>query len=245
MVERKDKSIIKITDDKKYFLKIYPTKSSLQIESENLMKNIKHSNLIEFVRLYIMKNYNIFSYVNYECIDLITIYENYEKYSKLIEPIKFKISQQLIDVVKFLHNNNICHRDIKLDNILFKNNDILLCDYEYCIRVDDKGNNIDNIIKYVGTKIYMSPEVINQLPILNYKNIDIWNTGLVIYIIMSDGNMPMYNTYRDWHLYYCESSIQKHLIKIFKEKELSRITNFFKLSLNYYNHNRKLLDIVT
>ena len=166
---------------------------------------------------------------------------NDEYYLNIIESIKYHISQQLINVVKFLHENNICHRDIKLDNILLNNNNILVCDYEYCINTDDIGCNDDILNQYVGTELYMAPEIINREVNLNYKSVDIWNTALVIFVILTKGQLLMYDTFKYWRQYYNKDIIEKFFI--YNENTYD-FTNFFMLSLNPKNTKRQLLNIL-
>jgi serine/threonine protein kinase len=238
---------IKSVSKKKYFFiknykKVVNDNVNYAIKSENIMKDIKHKHLINMVSSFEYKNNTIFLYYNYNCSDLITIYENNdESYLNIIESIKYDISQQLINVVKFLHENNICHRDIKLDNILLNNNNILVCDYEYCINTDDIGCNDDIMNRYVGTELYMAPEIINREVNLNYKSVDIWNTALVIFVILTKGQLLMYDTFKYWRHYYNKDIIQKFFI--YNENTYD-FTNFFMLSLNPKNTKRQLLNIL-
>ena len=53
-----------------------------------------------------------------------------KKRSKLSEPIAKFIFKQIILAIQFIHNHNIVHRDIKLDNILIDvDNKIKICDF--------------------------------------------------------------------------------------------------------------------
>ncbi|CAF4361529.1 unnamed protein product, partial [Rotaria sp. Silwood2] len=63
---------------------------------------------------------------------------------------------QLADALSFLHSNNIIHRDVKMQNILLKDNSqtLVLTDYGTATRL---GRNVLTI--EVGTPITMAPEV--------------------------------------------------------------------------------------
>ena len=242
------KAIKHVSLNKNFFIKIYKNKEKKKknyaIESELIMKDIKHNNLINMISYINYKDHSCFFYKYYNCIDLITIYENMnEIYLNFIELIKFDISQQLIDVVNYLHNLNICHRDIKLDNILLNDDKILLCDFEYCVKCNNLGFNTNIKNKHVGTLNYMPPEIINHKPIINYKNVDIWNTGVVIYILLSKGSLIEYNTFRNWKNIYCKDLIEKNLKEYYTKDVLLDLTIFFMLSLHPNNTHRKLLDI--
>lgn len=59
--------------------------------------------------------------------------------------------------MSYCHDNNISHRDIKLENILLENEKtVKLIDFGFSIKVsDDKKLGI-----FCGTPSYMSPEIV-------------------------------------------------------------------------------------
>ena len=108
---------------------------------------------------------------------------------------------QIAHAVAFLHSKNVCHRDLKLENIL------LLESGPTCrIKVTDFGLSkkwsSTNILEtFVGTPNYMAPEVIqgagepsrNMLP-YSCKS-DCWSLGVILYILLS-GRHPFVNNKR-------------------------------------------------
>ena len=54
-----------------------------------------------------------------------------------------RILKQLTEIVKFIHLNGICHRDLKPDNILInkKTNDIKLMDFNVSKRFQEKNED--------------------------------------------------------------------------------------------------------
>ena len=95
----------------------------------------------------------------------------------------YNIMKQLNNTLKKMKQNNIMHRDLKLDNILIKYIDkekekyiIKLSDYgcsKRLISLSRKRNT------YLGTLLYMSPEILKGEE-YNYK-CDLWSIGIIIY----------------------------------------------------------------
>lgn len=86
------------------------------------------------------------------------------------------ISQQIINGLEYIHNNNIIHLDIKPDNIfMFDNNQIKIGDFGMAI------NKQDNICSVKGTYVYASPEQLNN-QLVNMST-DIYSLGIVLYEI--------------------------------------------------------------
>ena len=196
------KSIKYKTHDGSYFIKEYQKVyfkngkfvKNKSIENELLLKNMNHNNLVNIKNYVETPAYCYICMKYYPYPDMIVFYEN--NFNKIIDNIydnSQTIIKQLIDVIMFLHKNNIAHLDIKLDNILYDkiNTKILLCDYEYCLKCNDSGYSCTKILEPMGTKIYLAPEWL-LTPIYNNINlykIDIWNIGIMCYIILSKGNM--------------------------------------------------------
>ena len=94
----------------------------------------------------------------------------------------FEILNQLNKAFKKMKENNIIHRDLKLENILIKYNE----DKTYIVKLTDYGcsKKVSSISQMycstiVGTNIYMAPEILKGEK-YNYK-CDLWSIGVIIY----------------------------------------------------------------
>ncbi|MGB0879643.1 MAG: lipopolysaccharide core heptose(II) kinase RfaY [Polaribacter sp.] len=52
------------------------------------------------------------------------------------------IINEINNTINILSQNNISHRDIKLDNFLFKDNKIFIIDFSFAINIKDKKENL-------------------------------------------------------------------------------------------------------
>ena len=78
-----------------------------------------------------------------------------------------------------MHKLNICHRDLKPQNILLKEGTIKICDLGSCNLIDDGEFNM----AYVVTGFYRAPELF--LGFTNYDtSIDIWSAGCIIFELL-------------------------------------------------------------
>ena len=67
-----------------------------------------------------------------------------------------RVIKELLVAVDYLHSRNICHRDIKAENIICQSNQVKLIDFGLACKYDpEKGMN-----GYAGTRTYMSPEML-------------------------------------------------------------------------------------
>jgi [calcium/calmodulin-dependent protein kinase] kinase len=84
--------------------------------------------------------------------------------------------------LKFLHENNIVHRDIKSDNILIdKNGHCKIADFGCSIKLKD--NQADCFSKTEGNMYFFPPEFVDgkSKKQFGYKPVDIWAFGVSMY----------------------------------------------------------------
>jgi serine/threonine protein kinase len=135
-------------------------------------------------------------------------------YIKLNQGLFHKIAKiyfrQLILAVEYLHKENICHRDIKVDNILLDENfNLKLADFEFCSYIKDDKGDLLLLTDKLGSLSYMAPEFFNHRihPILNgFKifhtgdKVDIFSCGVVLFIMLT-GFFP-FSTAEKTDLYF-------------------------------------------
>ncbi|KRX08221.1 Protein kinase-like domain [Pseudocohnilembus persalinus] len=111
----------------------------------------------------------------------------------LPEIIVQKIMQQLVSAMKGVREIGIVHRDLKLGNILIKENfGILLADFGFAKIQSEFFMN-----SYCGTPITMAPEILKRQ---NYdEKCDIWSLGIITYQLLF-GVPPFMPKKGDWEM---------------------------------------------
>ncbi len=174
-----------------YCVKIYDENEKeikYLIEKEiSLMKEICHPNIIKFIKKIKIEstNYIIMEYVN--GITLSTFIKN-QPNKKLNEITTKRILYQLTSALSYLHKNNICHRDLKLDNILIDDKmNIKLIDLGYSMYSND-----NTYLNFFGGNInYLAPEILKKRE-YNGSAVDVWNIGIILYYLLC-GCFPFKN----------------------------------------------------
>ena len=130
-----------------------------------LLEFIKGKNLKEFLNQYMLFN------------------ENPD------ERLIIKMIKEIANGLKFLHQNNIIHRDISLDNIMIddENNNIKITDFGISKIIDLSEKQKNSI---VGKPIFVAPEIFNahknneRFAIYDTKN-DIFGLGVTMFCLMT------------------------------------------------------------
>lgn len=96
--------------------------------------------------------------------------------------VRYWISQ-LLSSLAYLHENNICHRDLKLDNIFLHDRQVKLGDFGFSVRLNDNATTKT----FCGTPNYIAPEVVQRM---DYSfPVDVWAIGVLVYT-MTFGTPP-------------------------------------------------------
>ena len=179
--ETKNKFAIKIynknlinDDEKKYTIKneIFILN---QLDNENIMK------------LYDVIETNRYLYLIMEYINGISLLDFIQKQKnhRIDENICKELFYQIVKGILYCQNKNICHRDIKLENILIINNKIIkIIDFGFAI----KCNRDEYQEFFCGTLYYMPPEIVNKQKYIPFYS-DIWSLGVLLYTMIF-GNFP-------------------------------------------------------
>uniref|UniRef100_A0AC34R183 Non-specific serine/threonine protein kinase n=1 Tax=Panagrolaimus sp. JU765 TaxID=591449 RepID=A0AC34R183_9BILA len=181
-------------DGKKYALKVLRDgpKSRREVYLHYLSCN--HENIVSIIDIY----ENTFD--NVRCLlvviefleggDLLTQFENQGSQPYKEEQVA-KIMKQIGSAVQFLHDMNIAHRDIKLENILCTSTDSENCIYKLGDFGFAKRPERNHLMESpCCTPFYAPPEVLKHD--FYDKSCDMWSLGVVMYILLC-GYPPFYS----------------------------------------------------
>ncbi|KAM0676239.1 Glycogen synthase kinase-3 beta [Gurleya vavrai] len=165
-------------------LKIILYNKQYEFREKTILLNLKHENIIEYKKFYYIKIENLF----FVCILLpkceislpliISTDDLHKKYvfsvnnitndenSVYIDYFK-KFFKEALEALKYLNENKIMHRDIKPDNILIKNDKLIICDFGSAKKYIE--NDINNL--NICTLSYRAPEILKNNRITIQKSI--------------------------------------------------------------------------
>ena len=179
----------KAADKQKILIKYF-------IQERNILLAIDHPFIMKLVKTLKTENH-IFFLLEYIAGETFGKYLSHRSLRQIknVEETKFYIATLLI-IINYLNMNNICHRDLKPDNMILNELGYLkLIDFGTSIIIKDFTNTI------TGTPYYIAPEVLLGK---GYGfSCDYWSIGIITYEIYynqypfgNDANDPM-DVYRE------------------------------------------------
>ena len=194
-------------------------------EEIQILKKLSHENIVKYYG-HLENSTQLFIKMEY------LKYGNLETWMKKNKNISEEdasiIIKQVLSAIAYLHQNQICHKDLKPENIMFsRENDIS------SIKIIDFGLSLQNfdslcLSDYSGTLIYMAPEEIERKSY--YLSVDIWSIGILMYMLLNKGEHPFYK----------EKDNKESFLKNLKENKPLKFDN--KISLMAKHLIKKLLE---
>jgi calcium-dependent protein kinase len=148
-----------------------------------IMKQLDHPNIIKIFETYIDFQR---LYIVMECCTGGELFDKLydQPQSKFLEPMVKGLATKMVSSLKYLHDNNVFHRDLKLENFIFTKpgdqGEIKLIDFGLSTAYLE-GQKFDS---KVGTSYYMAPEVINS-NVAYTESADMWSFGCVVFMLLS------------------------------------------------------------
>ena len=147
----------------------------------SILRKVSHPNIIKYYSSF-LENESLCIIMEYaELGDLYTLIKHYKRHQKYFEEIiLWRIALEVLNGLEYLHTNNIIHRDIKCLNLFLSK--------DHHVKIGDLGvSTITSLggmhCTRVGTPLYLSPELVKQVP-YDFKT-DIWSFGCSLYHLAS------------------------------------------------------------
>jgi len=164
---------------------LFYDKPSLRIKVQreiSVMKLMYHPHVIKIFDVLEDSKY-LFLIIEYACRGELFNFLVEKKRIQNKEALRF--FQQIISGLEYCHKHRICHRDLKLENILL--------DANHNIKIADFGMaslSVPNAMlkTFCGSPHYASPEVVSNEPYNGIKA-DIWSCGVILYALLI-GKLP-------------------------------------------------------
>lgn len=174
---------------KKMSINYSEKKYSNIIKEINLLKHLDHPNIVKYYDYFEEEEY---IYLMMEYLEGGTLKKYMQENPDITEDEARIIIRQLLTALSYLHYTcDICHRDVKPENIMFANkndiNELKLLDFGLSSDCFESKNYLENC----GTLIYMAPEQINKM--IYSKAVDVWSVGIILFMLLNKGKNPFYN----------------------------------------------------
>lgn len=177
--------VIKQSTNQIYAAKIMAKESTEYFDEIEIHCSLNHPNIVKLEE--------VIEITNEYCVDYVILIQEYCSHGDLLTNLledqikttkeKKQIAKGIIEAVTYLHEHNIAHCDIKLDNILLDENNVpKICDFTFSI---DTTINVDT---FKGFSLLYSPPELREKDHSNidFLKADIWSLGMALFAIFEE-----------------------------------------------------------
>ena len=220
-----------------------------------MLQLMKNENIVSFQEAFKRKGnlFLVFEFVDRNLLELLEMSPNG------LDPTLIRsLIYQLCKAIKYLHDQNIIHRDVKPENLLIDNKmNLKLCDFGFARKININKPH-EMLTDYVATRWYRSPELL--LTNGEYgPEVDYWAVGCIMGEL-TDGN-PLFPGENETDQLYCIEKVLGNLPQsqinmfysnpIFNGKSLLNVTKpetlekryMGKLNMTAINFMKGLLEL--
>ncbi|KAL6060960.1 calcium calmodulin-dependent protein kinase type 1G [Balamuthia mandrillaris] len=151
-----------------------------------IMKKVNHPNILKLFEVYEDEDY---FFLVLELVEGLELFDKIVDRGNYSESDAANIVRQILEAVKYLHEEGIVHRDLKPENLLSagdgENEVVKVADFGFA-----KNFGEEKLVTSCGSPGYVAPEVLTED---SYTNaVDMWSVGVIVYILLS-GYPPFYD----------------------------------------------------
>ena len=155
-----------------------------EIKALKILSETNNPYILKYLRngkgnIFLNKTSGIRPYIIYENAPKFCLFDYLSKLKAFTEVESKIIFRKILQGIKAIHDVNICHRDIKSENILFDEdyNPKIYGFYFLC-------ENKEDLIEFVGTPQYCAPEILLNKPYNGFK-CDVFSLGQLLFNIVT------------------------------------------------------------
>jgi len=188
----------------------------LQRQEIQLMRKLNHPNIVSVIDVFQgpKRIYFVLEYVKGGML-----YDYVLRREQMFEHEVKHIFKQILEAVKYCHEQGVVHRDLKLDNIMCTSKtwpmDIKITDFGLAAVFDEKS--AANLNTFVGTPLYMAPELLLKK---DYdESVDMWSCGVILFGLLT-GSFPF------------KGSTPEHILESIRSSDIVQLPERFRRAVN-------------